>query len=62
MGAALAARPRVAGGALGAVHAAEARGCAAGSVTCLDVGGAVLTKHARQRTGLTSIRGSKVRI
>eukprot|EP00964_Phaeocystis_antarctica_P104172 scaffold69313_cov66-Phaeocystis_antarctica.AAC.2 len=59
VGAALAARPLVAGSALGAVHAAEARGCFAGSVTCLDVGCAVLTKHARQRAGVKSIRGSK---
>eukprot|EP00964_Phaeocystis_antarctica_P008577 scaffold4626_cov75-Phaeocystis_antarctica.AAC.1 len=59
MGAPLAARSRVAGGALGAVHTTEARGCAAGSVTCLDVGGTVLAEHAAN-TGLTPwIRGSQ---
>eukprot|EP00964_Phaeocystis_antarctica_P054637 scaffold32142_cov71-Phaeocystis_antarctica.AAC.1 len=48
MGAPLAARSRVAGGALGAVHATEAGGHPAGSVACLDVRGAVLTEHASQ--------------
>eukprot|EP00964_Phaeocystis_antarctica_P003805 scaffold2046_cov78-Phaeocystis_antarctica.AAC.1 len=48
MGAPLAARPLVAGGALGAVHAAEARGYVAGSVACPDVDGVILTEHARQ--------------
>eukprot|EP00964_Phaeocystis_antarctica_P072930 scaffold44705_cov70-Phaeocystis_antarctica.AAC.6 len=38
----------MAGGTLGAVHAAEARGYLAGSVACLDVGGTVLLKLARQ--------------
>ena len=48
VGAPFAARPLVAGGALGAVHATEARGHLVGSVACFDVGGTVLTEHARQ--------------
>eukprot|EP00964_Phaeocystis_antarctica_P108439 scaffold73035_cov68-Phaeocystis_antarctica.AAC.3 len=56
MGAPLAARSLVAGCALGAVHATEARGYVAGSVACLDVGGAVLTER-EAHTGLADLQG-----
>eukprot|EP00964_Phaeocystis_antarctica_P040355 scaffold23068_cov70-Phaeocystis_antarctica.AAC.6 len=47
VGAPLAARPLVAGSALGAIHAAEARGHVPGNVACPDVRGPILTEHAR---------------
>ena len=56
MGSPLAARPLVAEGALGAVHAAEARQSAIESVAWFDVGGAVLTEHTQQHVSW-QIRG-----
>ena len=53
----LAARPLVAGGALGTVQATEARGCVAGSVTFHDVDGAVLTKHEANTGSAPCIEG-----
>ena len=59
MGTPLTARSRVAGGALGAIHAAEARGYAAGSVACLDVGGAVLREHEANTRGQRRSKGPR---
>eukprot|EP00964_Phaeocystis_antarctica_P089735 scaffold57308_cov59-Phaeocystis_antarctica.AAC.1 len=58
MGADLAARPLVAGGAL-AVQATEARGCVAGSITFHDVDGVILTEHARKTRDQRRSQGPK---
>eukprot|EP00964_Phaeocystis_antarctica_P028853 scaffold16256_cov75-Phaeocystis_antarctica.AAC.3 len=59
LGAPLAARPIVAGGALCAVNATEARGYVLRSVACLDVGGAVLTERKSNTRGQRQSEGPR---